>query len=136
MHSEESGTVYDYIYTMDNAINSLNIDTLQEEYSQISTFLSDLAVYYAPKCDDPMEIPSLDSSVLNEAVQQEIKWLDTSVALNHGWGSYHVSQKRRKKHRKDFTAALSLLREKVHTLKMQYHCMNIVTNTINKVNPR
>ena len=38
-------------------------------------------------------------------------------------------------HRKDFTAELLLLSEKIHTLSVQYHCMNIVTNTINKVNP-
>ena len=116
---------------MDNDIDSLKIDSLPEEYSQISTFLSDVAVYYAPKCNDPTEIPSLESSILNEAVQQEIEWLDTTVALNHGWASYHASQKRYKKGKKDFTAVLPLLREKVHTLSMQYHCMNIVTNTIN-----
>ena len=74
MHSEESArTVYDYIYTMDNSIDSLKIDALPEEYLQISTFLSDLAVCYVPKCNDPMEIPSLDSSILNEAVHQEIE---------------------------------------------------------------
>ena len=114
---------------MDNAINP-------EEYSPISTFLSDLAVYYTPKCDDPMEILSLDSSILNETVQQEIEWLHTTVALNHDWASYHASQKRYKKRRKDFTAMLTLLRGKVHTLSMQYHFMNIATNTINKVNSR
>ena len=85
---------------------------------------------------DSMEIPSLDSSILNEAVQQEIEWLDATVPLNHDWTSYHASQKRYKKGRKDFTAVLPLLRKKVHTLSVQYHCMNIVTNTINKVNPR
>ena len=74
MHSEESeGTVYNYIYRMGNAIDSLKIDSLPEEYSQISTFLSDVAVYYAPKYNDPTEIPSLESSILNEAVQQEIE---------------------------------------------------------------
>ena len=94
MHSEESeGTVYDYIYAMDNAIYLLKIDSLQEEYSQISTFLSDPAVYYALKCNDLMEISSLDSSILSEAVQQETEWLDTTVALNHGLSSDHASQK-------------------------------------------
>ena len=70
---ESEGTVYNYIYTMDNVINILKIDSMPEEYSQISTFLSDLAVYYAPKCNNSMEIQSLDSSLLNEAVQQEIE---------------------------------------------------------------
>ena len=70
---ESEGTVYNYIYTMDNVINILKIDSMPEEYSQISTFLSDLAVYYAPKCKNSMEIQSLDSSLLNEAVQQEIE---------------------------------------------------------------
>ena len=40
MHSEESEcTVYDYIHTMDNAIHSLKIDSLPEEYSQICQIL-------------------------------------------------------------------------------------------------
>ena len=121
---------------MDNAIDSLKIDSLPEEYSQNRTFLSDLTVYYAPKCNDPIEIPSLYSSILNEAVQQEIKWLNKTVVLNHGRVSYHDSQKRYKKRRKDFTAVLPLLHEKIHTLRIQYHCMNTVTNTINKVNTR
>ena len=140
MHSEESEvTVYDFLYTMDNAIDSLKIDYFPEKYSQISTFLSDFEVYNTPKCDDSIEIPSFGSSILNQAVQQEVEcnWkLDATVALNHGWTSDHVSQKRYKKRRKEFTAVLPLLREKLHTLSMQYHCMNIVTNTINKINPR
>ena len=106
-----------------------------EKYLQIITFLSNLAVYYAPKCNDPMDIPSLDSSILNETFQQEIEWLDTTVALNCPWECYLASQKRYKKHRKGFTAVLTLLYEKVHVLSMQYHRMNIVTNTVNKVNP-
>ena len=40
MHSEESEcTVYNYIHTMDNAIHSLKIDSLPEEYSQIFQIL-------------------------------------------------------------------------------------------------
>ena len=92
-------------------------------------------MYYAPKYNDPMDIRSLDSSILNEAVQQIIEWLDTTVALNHGWTSYHTFQKRYKKCRKDLTAALPLLREEGHTLSFQNHCMDIITNTENKVNP-
>ena len=61
MHSKKSeSTVYDYIYTMDNSIHSLKIDSLPEEHSQISTFVSDLAGFCARKFNDPEEIPSLD----------------------------------------------------------------------------
>ena len=82
MHSEESEcTVYNYIHT----INRFPATVL--------TNLSDLAVYYAPKCSDPMEVQSLDFSILNDVAQQEIEWLDTTVALNHGWASYYASQK-------------------------------------------
>ena len=85
MQSEKSeDTAYHYIHMMNNAFDSLKIDSLPEEYSKISTFLSDLAVYYAPKYNDPMEIPSLDSSILNVTVLQEIEWLGTTVALDHG----------------------------------------------------
>ena len=78
-----------------------------------------------------MEILRLEYFILSKA-----EWLDATVALNHGWASHHVSQKGYKKRGKDFSAVLLLLREKVHTLSMQHHCMNIVTNTINEVNPR
>ena len=82
MHSEESEcTVYNYMHT----INRFPATVL--------TNLSDLAVYYAPKCSDPMEVQSLDFSILNDVAQQEIEWLDTTVALNHGWASYYASQK-------------------------------------------
>ena len=52
MHSEKSeGKVYDNIYTMENDIDSLKTNSLPDEYSQISASFSDLAVYYAPKCN-------------------------------------------------------------------------------------
>ena len=62
---------------MDNAIDWLKIDSLPEEFLQISTFLTDLG--HAPKYKDAMDIPSVDSSILNEAVPLEIKWLDTNI---------------------------------------------------------
>ena len=40
-----------------------------------------------------MEVQSLDFSILNDVAQQEIEWLDTTVALNHSWASYYASQK-------------------------------------------
>ena len=55
-----------------------------------------------------MEVPSLDSSLLSEAVQQEIEWLDTTFALNRSWASYHASQKRYKKRKKDFATVYFL----------------------------
>lgn len=55
-----------------------------------------------------MEVPSLDSSLLSVAVQQEIEWLDTTVSLNRSWASYHASQKRYKKRKKDFAAVYFL----------------------------
>ena len=44
------------LHIFDNAIHSLKIDSLPEEYSQISSFLSDLAVYYALNCNDPIQL--------------------------------------------------------------------------------
>ena len=72
-YKESEDTVCHCIHMMNNVFDSLKIDSLPEEYSKISTFLSDLAVYYAPKCNDPVEIE-----------WQEIEWLGKTVALNHG----------------------------------------------------
>ena len=79
--------------------------------------------------------PSLDSLILKEAVDQEYTWLSTTVPLNHCWASYWADKKLYKKRKKDFAALLPLLRDKVHTLSMQFHCMENSTKTIREVNP-
>ena len=42
-------SLYDCIYTVNNTIYPLEINSLPEEYSEISNFLPDLAVYFASK---------------------------------------------------------------------------------------
>ena len=136
MGAEESeGSVYNLIYTMDKNPDSLKIDSLPEEYSQIRTFQPEVTEYYAPKCIDSLDTPSLQSAIFQEAVQQEYTWLSTTVVSNHGWASYWASKRRYKKRKKDFASLLPLLRDKVHTMSMQFHCMNIITKTIKEVNP-
>ena len=131
---EVKGTEYELSFPMDEKIMSFKISPLPEKYAKVNTYISDIPEYYAPKNNGP--IPTLDLSILEIAVQHEFSWLhSTSLAEKHGWASHHFLQNRFPLCEKDFTAVLPLLREKVHTLSMQYHCMSIITDTIGEINP-
>ena len=64
--------------------------------------------------------------------------MDSSIlanAINDAWSSYHASQKRRSISIYGVNKILPSIREKVHTLATQYHCMNIISKTISVINP-
>ena len=106
MHSKKSEiTVYDYINAMDNFIHSLKIDSLPEEHSQISTFVSDLAGF-----------SKLRFSILNQAVRQGNEWLDTMVG-------YRIISLRNNTRIVERALLLCLL-----FYMKKYICINIVTN--------
>ena len=77
----------------------------------------------------------MDSSVLTNAINDERLWLQNFESQNHAWSSYHASQKRRSINICGVDTILPLIREKVHTLATQYHCMNIISKTISAINP-
>lgn len=83
-----------------------------------------------------MEIPSLDSSIPSELVQQEIKCLDKTAALKIMAG-HRIMPLRNDTRSIGRTLLLwYLFYVKTYTRNMQYSSMNIVTNTTNKVNPQ
>ena len=77
----------------------------------------------------------MDSSVLANAINDERLWLQNFESQNHAWSSYHASQKRGSINICGVDTVLPLIREKVHTLATQYHCMNIISKTISVMNP-
>ena len=133
--TKDQGIPYEFDFQFNGKFDSLKIDSLPEKYSEIKVFIPDMPEYYAPKRPDSSPVPDLNSPLLKEALAVEYSWLDRSVRGNHAWASFHASLKQYRKREIDFTAILPLLRQVVHTLSMQYHCMTIVTDMIKEVNP-
>ena len=77
----------------------------------------------------------MDGRVLADAINDEQLWLQNFESQNHAWSSYHASQKRGSINICVVDTILPLIREKVHTLATQYHCMNIISKTISVINP-
>ena len=77
----------------------------------------------------------MGTSVLANAINDERLWLQNFESQNHAWSSYHASQKRGSINICGVDTILPLIREKVHTLATQYHCMNIISKTISVINP-
>ena len=51
------------------------------------------------------------------------------------WDKHHAGKHRSIVRLPDISTILPPIDEPVHTLDMQYHCMNIISNTINTLNP-
>ena len=69
-----------------------------------------------------------------------MKWLDgmidaNSVNYSMSWSKYHSIASRREFETPGINSILPLIKEPVHTLKAQYHCMNIIKTTISNINP-
>ena len=101
--------------------DTLKIISILESYSklQIPHITASKDIYF-PLSDTNLSI--MDSSIL-------------ANAINDAWSSYHASQKRRSISIYGVNKILPSIREKVHTLATQYHCMNIISKTISVINP-
>lgn len=78
---------------------------------------------------------------MESALFDEIKWLDNfdfhspdPSPETKAWAQYHAGCKRNIDCTPGINAIMPLLREPVHTLQMQYHCMTITKTTIDAVN--
>ena len=50
------------------------------------------------------------------------------------WSSYHATYKRNQVETVGASSILPLLQDKVHTLDMKYHCLDIMKDTVSQVN--
>ena len=101
--------------------DTLKIISILESYSklQIPHITASKDIYF-PLSDTNLSI--MDSSIL-------------ANVINDAWSSYHALQKRRSISIYGVNKILPSIREKVHTLATQYHCMNIMSKTISVINP-
>ena len=129
---EEPGVQNDYSFEMNVKLSSLKVDQLPQTYALVEKLcLPNLSCLYAPLMT--ISIPDFDFDLLRKALDDEIEWL-SQLDIN-GWSSHHASVNRSEVKEPDITTILPLIREKVHTLDTQYHCMNIISQTINAINP-
>ena len=77
---------------------------------------------------------------LDVAKTEEMKWLDGMIYANSvdnsmSWSKYHSIARRREFETPGINSILPLIKEPIHTLKAQYHCVNITKITISNINP-
>ena len=114
------------------------INSLSSSYTEIRRFLSpstSLTFLTAP-------IPVLldfDSVVYQQGEKEEYEWLesayDDKTSYWVPWAKHHTGKHWSVVQLPGISAILPPIDEPVHTLDMQYHCMNIISNTINTLNP-
>ena len=128
------GEPLSYNFTRDVSSSSYKVEALPKSYTSIPDLhMSSKSNYSAPLSN--VIIPDFDFKIMDSALSEEKKFLDTFENNEYGWSSYHASFKRTSVENTDISTILPLIREKVHTLNTQYHCMEIISKTIQLLNP-
>ena len=113
---------------------SLKVNSMPESYSTIQKLhLPAINGLYAPL--STTNLSNNNENIMKLALDEERNWLQNYYADKHGWSSFHASYKRHLTENPGVSTILPLIREKVHTLDTQYHCMDIISRTISTVNP-
>ena len=114
----------------------INVQKLFAEKSNTSSELC------APLCCVNVSY-DIEFNLIDDAVNDETEWLDLVAALEDqdnetpivpGWARHHASCKRKKVDLPGINTISPLLRDKVHTLNMQAHCMLLNINSVNILN--
>ena len=118
--------------------DSLILDKLPSCYTNVHRFLSPQKLLYMTK--SPFSVtPSFDQNLYQQEVNKEFEWLKTSFNENESylfpWAKFHSDKCSAEPRSIDISAILPPIDEPVHTLDMQFHCMNIISKTINVLNP-
>ena len=89
-----------------------------------------------PLCTIDMSMYS-DNTIYLEGILEETAWLEkvSSSSVFDSWSKHHSQMNRFSVLVPGVNAILPLIPEPVHTLNMQYHCMKIIMQTVNFLNP-
>ena len=95
---------------------------------------------FAPICNPNVSLYD-DNEQYNRVRNDELLWLSTvhnnfqsDVAVN-SWSKHHANKGHTKPGMKGIHSILPLIPKPVHTLESQHHCMDIISRTINYLNP-
>ena len=78
-----------------------------------------------------------DNTIYLEGILEETAWLEkvSPSSVFDSWSKHHSQMNRFSVLVPGVNAILPLIPEPVHTLNMQYHCMKIIMQTVNFLNP-
>ena len=84
----------------------------------------------------PTPFPTTPNSIYRNEISDEVTWLKTANNINvwTAWARYN-SQRSHNGRKPDISAILPLTHALVHTVGTQYHCMEIVEQTAQLLNP-
>ena len=108
---------------------------IPSSYTQPETFYLRKNKFYALVCTINIPEEYSDYKIYNKGIDEEIKWLD-NVCLQMEmtpWAKYHSTKNRSIVGIPGTNVLLPLIPRPVHTL--QYHCMRIIKETANFLNP-
>ena len=91
---------------------------------------------YGPLCTIDMSMYG-DNTIYLEGILEETAWLEkvSSSSVFDSWSKHHSQMNHFSVLVPGVIAILPLIPEPVHTLNMQYHCMKIIMQTVNFLNP-
>ena len=124
--------------TTTKSSNSKKVDSLPSSYTEIRRFLSPSTSLTFLTASIRV-LPDFDSVVHQQGVKVEYESLESAYDGKTfywvPWAKHHAGKYRSVVRLPDISAILPPIHERVHTLDMQYHCMNIISNKINTLNP-
>ena len=128
----------DELPTTTKLSNAKKVDSLPSLYTEIRRFLSPSTWLTFLTASIPA-LPDFNIVVHQQGTKEEYKWLestyDNETSYWVPWAKHHAGKYRSIVWLPDISAILPPIDEPVHTLDMQYHCMNIISITINTLNP-
>ena len=135
---ESSGEEQDFLSDIDFS----NQQSKTKDLKMPSTYIQVLPHYfkkeklYAPLCKIDISTYS-DDAVYLEGMLEETAWLEkvSSSSIFDSWSKHHSQMNRFSSLAPGINAILPFIPEHVHTLNMQYHCMEIIMQTVNFLNP-
>ena len=129
---EHMGTIVDYKY-IKSTETSLKVMKLPDAYGvEQNLNISSPRDIYVPLSS--VNMIDIEDKVLLTAIEDEREWLDSFKSENDCWSSFHANKSRSIVKQNDISSIMPLIREKVHTLDTQYHCMKIICDTIEVIN--
>ena len=128
----------DDLPTATKSSNSKKVDSLLSSYTEPRRFLSPSTSLTFLTAPIPV-LPDFDSVLHQQVVKEEYQWLESAYDDKTSYwiprAKHHAGKYRSFVRLSDISAILPPIDEPVHTLSMQYNCMNIISNTINTLNP-
>ena len=117
------------------SFSSKKISPLPSKYTIVRDVAESNDDLYYPACptiNDLKDFPNLD-----KAKKEEIDWLEDNCSANRaqGWAQHHSSKKRNASSHVGINSIMPMLSDKVCTLKMQCHCMDMIIQIVNVLNP-